>query len=72
VSICVVLPLPPGSASATFSLYGQLTVAENLEFFASAYGLRGSEKRGRIDWAMRQFELTSLANAAERPASRRL
>ena len=25
-----------------FSLYGQLSVTENLEFFASAYGLRGT------------------------------
>jgi ABC-2 type transport system ATP-binding protein len=50
-----------GYVAQKFSLYGQLTVAQNLEFFASAYGLRGSEKRGRIDWAMRQFELTSLA-----------
>ena len=27
-----------------FSLYGQLSVAENLEFFASAYGLRGDQE----------------------------
>jgi ABC-2 type transport system ATP-binding protein len=44
-----------------FSLYGQLSVAENLDFFASAYGLRGQRRRERIDWAMRQFELTSQA-----------
>jgi ABC-2 type transport system ATP-binding protein len=50
-----------GYVAQKFSLYGQLSVAENLEFFASAYGLRGGEKRDRIDWAMRQFELTALA-----------
>ncbi len=38
-----------------------MTVAENLDFFASAYSLRGAEKRKRIDWALRQFELTPLA-----------
>jgi ABC-2 type transport system ATP-binding protein len=46
-----------GYVAQKFSLYGALTVAENLEFFASAYGLRGSQKRARIAWAMDQFEL---------------
>ena len=53
-----------GYVAQKFSLYGQLSVAENLEFFASAYGLRGSRKRERIDWAMRQFELRPLADLA--------
>ena len=43
-----------------FSLYGQLSVIENLAFFASAYGLRGQRKRQRIAWALSQFELGSL------------
>jgi ABC-2 type transport system ATP-binding protein len=46
-----------GYVAQKFSLYGQLTVAENLEFFASAYGLRGSSKRNRIEWALEQFGL---------------
>jgi pyoluteorin transport system ATP-binding protein len=50
-----------GYVAQKFSLYGQLSVTENLEFFASAYGLRGVRKRGRIDWALRQFELGPLA-----------
>jgi ABC-2 type transport system ATP-binding protein len=50
-----------GYVAQKFSLYGQLSVAANLEFFASAYGLRGGRKRDRIDWALRQFELASLA-----------
>jgi ABC-2 type transport system ATP-binding protein len=49
-----------GYVAQKFSLYGQLSVAENLAFFASAYGLRGGHKRKRIDWAVEQFELRSL------------
>jgi ABC-2 type transport system ATP-binding protein len=37
---------------------------ENLEFFASAYGLRGRAKRARIDWAMQPFELGQHARLA--------
>ena len=50
-----------GYVAQKFSLYGQLTVAENLEFFASAYNLHGDHKRQRIDWAMQHFELAPLA-----------
>jgi ABC-2 type transport system ATP-binding protein len=49
-----------GYVAQKFSLYGQLSVAENLGFFASAYGLRGERKRSRIEWALQQFELTAL------------
>jgi ABC-2 type transport system ATP-binding protein len=49
-----------GYVAQKFSLYGQLSVAENLDFFASAYGLRGSRKRDRIAWALTQFELEPL------------
>ncbi len=52
-----------GYVAQKFSLYGPLTVAENLEFFASAYGLRGQSKRARIAWAMEQFELGDRAAA---------
>jgi ABC-2 type transport system ATP-binding protein len=53
-----------GYVAQKFSLYGQLTVAENLEFFASAYSLRGDRKRSRIAWALRQFELTAYTQTA--------
>jgi ABC-2 type transport system ATP-binding protein len=46
-----------GYVAQKFSLYGPLTVAENLEFFASAYGLRGERRQARIAWALQQFEL---------------
>jgi ABC-type multidrug transport system ATPase subunit len=51
-----------GYVAQKFSLYGALTVTENLEFFASAYGIRGRERRERIDWAMQQFDLTRHAH----------
>jgi ABC-2 type transport system ATP-binding protein len=50
-----------GYVAQKFSLYGPLSVTENLEFFASAYGLRGEHRRRRIDWAMEQFELGAHA-----------
>jgi ABC-2 type transport system ATP-binding protein len=53
-----------GYVAQKFSLYGQLSVAENLDFFASAYGLRGSHKRERIAWALAQFELEPLMRLA--------
>jgi ABC-2 type transport system ATP-binding protein len=58
-----------GYVAQKFSLYGALTVSENLDFFASAYGLRGPRKQSRIAWAMEQFELGSHAeeNSADLP-----
>jgi ABC-2 type transport system ATP-binding protein len=53
-----------GYVAQKFSLYGSLTVAENLEFFASAYGLRGAMRRQRIEWAMQQFDLGHHEHAA--------
>jgi ABC-2 type transport system ATP-binding protein len=46
-----------GYVAQKFSLYGQLTVGENLDFFARAYGLGGGKKRERIAWAVSQFKL---------------
>jgi ABC-2 type transport system ATP-binding protein len=46
-----------GYVAQRFSLYGQLTVLENLEFFGGIYGLQSTRLRARIDWAMSQFDL---------------
>ncbi len=50
-----------GYMSQKFSLYGNLSVAENLRFFGSIYGLSGQKIRQRIDWALQEFELSPLA-----------
>ncbi|MDR2839234.1 MAG: ATP-binding cassette domain-containing protein [Azonexus sp.] len=50
-----------GYVAQKFSLYGDLSVDDNLAFFASAYGLRGERKRQRIAWAKAQFELEAMA-----------
>jgi ABC-2 type transport system ATP-binding protein len=50
-----------GYVAQKFSLYGNLSVAENLQFFASAYGLRGDRRRERIAWAVAQFDLAGVA-----------
>jgi ABC-2 type transport system ATP-binding protein len=49
-----------GYVAQKFSLYGQLSVAENLEFFASAYNLKGERKKSRILWAFEQFDLSAF------------
>jgi ABC-2 type transport system ATP-binding protein len=54
---------PIGYVAQKFSLYGNLTVLENLDFFASAYSLQGRKKRERIDWALTQFDLQGQARA---------
>jgi ABC-2 type transport system ATP-binding protein len=46
-----------GYVAQKFSLYGQLTVGENLAFFARAYGLDGKQTRERLGWALNQFQL---------------
>jgi ABC-2 type transport system ATP-binding protein len=50
-----------GYMAQRFSLYGNLSVFENLRFFSNAYGLRGKRQRERITWAMEEFEMTELA-----------
>ncbi|HKB59048.1 MAG TPA: ATP-binding cassette domain-containing protein [Gallionellaceae bacterium] len=51
-----------GYMSQKFSLYGNLSVAENLRFFSRVYGLSGRRGAERIEWALREFELGSMAD----------
>ncbi len=51
-----------GYMSQKFSLYGHLSVAENLRFFGSVYGLSGQQGVRRISWALQEFEFTSIAD----------
>ena len=46
-----------GYMAQRFSLYSNLSVIENLNFFASAYGLMSQKKKQRIAWAEETFEL---------------
>ncbi len=58
-----------GYVSQKFSLYGTLNSRQNLQFFASAYGLRGRRRTERLAWALREFQLEGYqdANADELP-----
>jgi len=52
-----------GYVAQSFSLYGQLSVSENLSFYASAYGLRGQRKRQRIRTIMAEFGLEPMRDS---------
>lgn len=46
-----------GYVAQKFSLYGELTVRQNMEFFGGAYGVPRKLLRERIDWALEAFQL---------------
>ena len=51
-----------GYMSQRFSLYPDLTVAENLSFFAGIYGLEKGDKKKAIDWAISVTDLSGVMN----------
>ena len=55
-----------GYMAQRFSLYAELSVRENLTFFARVYGLSRAARLRAIDAALTQFELASLANTVAR------
>jgi ABC-2 type transport system ATP-binding protein len=53
-----------GYMAQRFSLYVNLTVQQNLRFFAAAYGLKGATRQRRIRWALDGFDLAGYADMA--------
>jgi ABC-2 type transport system ATP-binding protein len=58
-----------GYMAQKFSLYGDLSVQNNLQFFGGVYGLTGAKKRDAIDRAIAAFDLAPhlKTHAAELP-----
>ena len=49
-----------GYMAQQFALYGDLTVLENINFFADVYGVRGKPRRERIDRLLNFARLTEF------------
>jgi len=52
-----------GYMAQRFSLYGNLSVSQNLRFFARAYGLNKSQQNQQIEWALDTFELQNYSDS---------
>ncbi|MBA4118604.1 MAG: multidrug ABC transporter ATP-binding protein [Candidatus Puniceispirillum sp.] len=53
-----------GYMAQKFSLYGDLSVKQNLDFFSGAYGLYGKEQANEINAMVETFELTPYLDTA--------
>ena len=53
-----------GFMSQAFSLYGELTVAQNLDLHARLFAIPADQARARIDALMARFDLTDVAQTA--------
>lgn len=51
-----------GYMAQKFSMYGELTAKQNLNFFAGVYGLWGFEKRKAIETMLEIFDLTQYSS----------
>ncbi|OJJ13593.1 ABC transporter ATP-binding protein [Alphaproteobacteria bacterium AO1-B] len=51
-----------GYMTQAFSLYGDLTVLENLNFMGTVYGLTRAQRKVRIAEVMNRYELTQLSD----------
>ncbi|WP_111742097.1 ATP-binding cassette domain-containing protein [Leminorella richardii] len=51
-----------GYMAQKFSLYGNLTVEQNLKFFSGAYGLYGKPQRKKMDDMIEAFSFTPILN----------
>ncbi|WP_037417272.1 ATP-binding cassette domain-containing protein [Sinorhizobium sp. CCBAU 05631] len=56
-----------GYMAQKFSLYGDLSVLQNLNFFAGVYGLSGLRKRERIDLMTEIFDFRAIRDMSARP-----
>ncbi len=52
-----------GYMSQKFSLYGNLTVRQNLDFFANTYGLTGRRRQRRLQWSLQALGLAAYAGS---------
>ena len=55
-----------GYMSQKFSLYGDISVIENLKFFAGIYGLKGKEKETKIANMLEIFDMHRYAHTASK------
>ena len=61
-----------GYMSQKFSLYDDLTVEENINFFSGIYNVAASRKEARREWVLEMAGLKDRTECADENAARRL